>query len=131
MIKLADRLGYAGLIPFVGLAFQFEDETSVSAFMSYAAVILSFLGGIHWGVAMRDQRLASNTVLAVSMLPSLLAWFAMLLPINLGLVISLLAYITWWAWDVTHIEDVDYRRLRTHLTIVVSICHLWLIAQLN
>ena len=131
MIKLADRLGYAGLIPFVGLAFQFEDETSVSAFMSYAAVILSFLGGIHWGVAMRDQRLASNTVLAVSMLPSLLAWFAMLLPINLGLVISLLAYITWWAWDVTHIEDSDYRRLRTHLTIVVSICHLWLIAQLN
>jgi ABC-type transport system involved in cytochrome c biogenesis permease subunit len=131
MIKLAHRLGYAGLIPFVGLAFQFEDETSVSAFMSYAAVILSFLGGIHWGVAMRDHRLASNTVLAVSMLPSLMAWFAMLLPINLGLVISLLAYITWWAWDATHIEDADYRRLRTHLTIVVSICHLWLIAQLN
>ena len=131
MIKLADRLGYAGLIPFVGLAFQFEDETSVSAFMSYAAVILSFLGGIHWGVAMRDHRLASNTVLAVSMLPSLFAWLAVLLPINLGLVISLLAYITWWAWDATQIEDADYRRLRTHLTIVVSLCHLWLIAQLN
>ena len=131
MIKLAHRLGYAGLIPFVGLAFQFEDETSVSAFMSYAAVILSFLGGIHWGVAMRDHRLASNTVLAVSMLPSLFAWLAVLLPINLGLVISLLAYITWWAWDATQIEDADYRRLRTHLTIVVSLCHLWLIAQLN
>ena len=131
MIKLAHRLGYAGLIPFVGLAFQFEDTASVSAFMSYSAVILSFLGGIHWGVAMRDNTFASDARLAICMLPSLFAWLALLLPIELGLWVGLAAFLVWWAWDRTQIEDEGYRRLRTHLTVVVSLCHIWLITQTN
>jgi hypothetical protein len=99
--------------------------------MSYSAVILSFLGGIHWGVAMRDRAFVSDARLAVCMLPSLIAWLSLMLPINLGLIVSLVAFLVWWAWDRTAIEDPDYRRLRLHLTAVVSLCHLWLIAHLN
>lgn len=129
MLAIAHRLGYAGLIPFVGLAAQVSNPDAVSAFMAYSAVILSFLGGVHWGVAMRDQPFASDARLVVCMLPSLFAWLALLLPLNLGLWVALIAFLVWWAWDRTQIEDADYRRLRTHLTVVVSLCHIWLITQ--
>ena len=59
--ELANKLGYAGLIPFVGgalfvwlLVGRVEDEPFVfvvRALTSYAALIVSFLGGIRWGTA--------------------------------------------------------------------------------
>ena len=54
------RLGYAGLLPFVagaGLVWLVRPEVHpyvALALSGYAAVILSFLGGIHWGLAMRE-----------------------------------------------------------------------------
>ena len=54
---LIRTLGHAGLIPFVGLALLLwlvtgELQTFVSiALAGYAALIVSFLGGIHWGIA--------------------------------------------------------------------------------
>jgi hypothetical protein len=54
---LARTLGYAGLIPFVLLALvlwlvdaQLQAWVSITL-ASYAALIVSFLGGIHWGMA--------------------------------------------------------------------------------
>jgi hypothetical protein len=80
-------LGGAGLIPFAALAVAgpFIDAASrprvAFALAAYGASILSFLGGIRWGLAIRD---ASETALvrplAVSVIPSLVAWIALLLP---------------------------------------------------
>lgn len=50
------------------------------ALAAYAAVIVSFLGGIHWGLAMRQQPRADTGLLAWGVVPSLLAWPALLLP---------------------------------------------------
>ena len=56
---LAWALGLAGLIPFVlGSALQWYGPPgwrmlAGMALLSYGAVIVSFLGGIHWGLAMR------------------------------------------------------------------------------
>lgn len=63
--ELARRLGHAGLVPFVGgavfvwllvgridaQAFAFV----VSAFTSYAALVVAFMGGLPWGVSMLRQ----------------------------------------------------------------------------
>jgi hypothetical protein len=51
--------------------------------VGYAAVILSFLGGIQWGLALNLIETApksARTMFALSVVPSLLAWAMLLLP---------------------------------------------------
>ncbi|HEY9095235.1 MAG TPA: DUF3429 domain-containing protein, partial [Hydrogenophaga sp.] len=56
-IALVHTLGYGGLIPLVVLAALVwlvanDLQTWVAmALVTYAALIVSFLGGIHWGIA--------------------------------------------------------------------------------
>ncbi len=52
-------------------------EWMIHALTGYAAIILSFLGGIHWGIALMLQRPAR---LYIAVLPALYAWGALLLP---------------------------------------------------
>ncbi|MCY7314359.1 MAG: DUF3429 domain-containing protein [Rubrivivax sp.] len=85
-------LGYAGLLPFVAGALLLwllrgEAQGHVAlALSAYAALILSFLGGIHWGLAMR-QPAAATAGLVWGVVPSLLAWPALLMPAFSALVI--------------------------------------------
>ncbi|MBX2839434.1 MAG: DUF3429 domain-containing protein [Gammaproteobacteria bacterium] len=89
--------GLAGLIPFFAGAFLCWITPTDSTFstlptgpvvlLTYGAVILSFLGGIRWGVAMQhDAMINSWPVVAWAMVPSLLGWFALLIGAALGLV---------------------------------------------
>lgn len=80
--KLTSILMYAGSLPFIILAFIiiFKIEIIlprsiwVSLFIGYGAIILSFLGGIHWGFAISQQSTFSNYLLISSNLIALLAW---------------------------------------------------------
>jgi hypothetical protein len=89
---LARRLGYGGLVPFAGGAVLVwlvhpEALAEVSfALAAYAALIASFLGGIHWGLAFRQPE-PPTVWLAWGVVPSLLAWPALLMPPYAGLVI--------------------------------------------
>ncbi len=84
----ARLLGIAGLIPFFGcaLAAWFAPEVvqrlrAVDAGFYYAAVILSFLGGIRWGFALGlDTGPRRNWQFVLSVVPSLVGWTALLLP---------------------------------------------------
>lgn len=93
-------LGHAGLIPFVLMALLLwvlggKERTFVSvALAGYAALIVSFLGGIHWGIAWMAARhvppgatphLAQRQHLLWGVKPSLLAWPGMLMPPFAGL----------------------------------------------
>lgn len=87
---LIHGLGYGGLLPFAGLAalvwlVPAEPAAWVSlALSAYAALIASFLGGIHWGVAF--ARTDTRPVhLIWGVLPSLLAWPGLLMPAHAGL----------------------------------------------
>ncbi|MGJ4892109.1 DUF3429 domain-containing protein [Bradyrhizobium sp. HKCCYLS3077] len=79
-------LGLAGLIPFVGLAIIVitGDETirasALRAQIGYGAVIVSFLGALHWGAAVQTPALANWPRMAWGVTPSLLGWVALLLP---------------------------------------------------
>lgn len=93
---LINALGHAGLVPFVGLALLMwlvnaEALPYVALLMvAYAALIASFLGGIHWGLVWVHQAgapgipaLPGDAVrrhLAWGVVPSLLAWPGMLMP---------------------------------------------------
>ena len=89
----AFRLGVFGLVPFVALAgaAAFGPEAwrawSGAALLAYGATILSFLGGIHWGLALARPALSTQEVvmlLGIGVLPQLLGWVALLVPAPIG-----------------------------------------------
>ena len=88
----AMRLGYAGLAPFVaGAALTWIVRADALPFVTaalaaYAAVIVSFLGGIHWGFAFRGGS-ADAALFHRGVVPSLVAWVAVLMPAYAGLVV--------------------------------------------
>ena len=79
-------LGLGGLIPFWGLAigvalggaFGVGPAACDGALATYAAIIVSFLGGIRWGLAVRDD--AGVGAYAIAVLPSLVAWALLAAP---------------------------------------------------
>lgn len=93
--KIAWLLGYAGILPFAVLSFLIlmgktdilPSEISLALWLAiYAALVLSFIGAVSWGfaLAMHEKLDPSelNKLLIYSVIPSILAWFALLLPIK-------------------------------------------------
>ena len=80
-------LGLAGLMPFVAAALcvlilePWAHPMVRFAAQVYAVVILSFLGGVHWGLAMAAGPAGTQGPrLFWSVMPSLIAWPALFLP---------------------------------------------------
>jgi len=86
------RLGYAGLLPFViGALLLWVVRADAHAYVAialsaYAGVIVSFLGGIHWGLGFRS-RTAEPARFVWGVIPSLVAWIAIVMPPYAGLVV--------------------------------------------
>lgn len=86
-------LGLGGLIPFVGLALLVSTGQeparliALQAQIAYGAVILSFLGAVHWGLAVQTPALADWWRMAWGVTPALLGWAALLLPARPALVL--------------------------------------------
>lgn len=104
LARWARLLGFGGLIPFAALALGAWLAPAdwraplLAAQVQYAASILTFIGALHWGIALaapgpalqaRDARLA----LVWSVIPSLYCWLAALQPTGraLGLLVAGLA----------------------------------------
>ena len=89
----ARLLGHLGLLPFVlgaMLVWVVNAEAhpyATLALASYAAVIVSFLGGIHWGLAFRLTA-APASLFVWGVVPSLVAWLAVMMPASAGLVVQ-------------------------------------------
>ena len=126
----ARLLGLGGLLPFVfGAAMVWCPVESMSEFGirllgAYGAVILSFLGGVRWGRLLveptREGGGARWLPFVLSILPSLVAWAALLLPpaamfalLAIGLVLQYLI-----DRDATESGELPpwYGRLRLMLT---------------
>lgn len=133
--RLAILLGYAGLIPFISGAIGIwitppAWRTDVlMALLHYAAVILAFMGAIHWGLAMARERQddAAHRQLGLSVLPALLGWLAISsgLPALLALALLISGFIGLYLADV-HAVKLElaprwYSALRKPLTAVVLI----------
>ena len=105
-------LGYGGLIPFVSLALSIWlfDPTnsfrSVDALLAYSTCILSFLGAIHWGLVMCNATSQSKKLLAWGVIPSLLAWIALLINPIFGLYL-----VAAGLWACFAVDRVVYSRV--------------------
>lgn len=101
---IAIRLGYAGLIPFVlgallvWLVREDAHPYVVEGLSAYAAMVLSFLGAIHWGLGMR-QTVPSPTPFIWGVVPALLAWIAVIMPAYAGLVVHGVMLLVCYAVD--------------------------------
>jgi len=134
----AKLLGYAGVLPFGAFALVHVfgsgsiEAHAERAFLLYGGLILSFLGGIRWGVAAGRERFRGAAPF-LSVLPSLWAFFFLLWPDPRAALWGLLAGFAvmgvvdrWWpapgisAWMVV---------LRSRLTSAVIACFGVLIAS--
>jgi hypothetical protein len=86
-------LGLGGLIPFVGLALTlalgvelplFADlDSQRIALVGYGVAILSFLGGVRWGIAIKEDEEGdgkANRDFIISVIPPLIGWWAWFQP---------------------------------------------------
>lgn len=125
----ARKLGYAGLLPFfVGALLVWLVRPDVRPFVAnglsaYAAVIVSFLGGIHWGLAMRQAHPAPS-LFSWGVTPSLVAFVAVIMPPYAGLVVHGVMLAVCYAVDrkVYPAQGVGaWLKLRFRLTALASL----------
>jgi Protein of unknown function (DUF3429) len=124
---LARRLGYAGLVPFVLLAAGLwtlgADVRGYAslALVGYGAVIASFLGGVHWGIAAQLPAQDARFHYLWGVVPSLLGWVALVLPATAGLALAGLALLACYLVDVRSYPRVGWAAwlpMRLRLTVV-------------
>ncbi len=121
-------LGLAGLLPFWLPLLLLDVDTELRApsralliQMGYGAIILSFLGGIRWGAALKLPRgPLQSTLFVLSVLPSLAGFVALLLPATVGLILLIGGFLLQGVWDVQSAQQDElpqwYATLRAMLT---------------
>lgn len=135
-------LGYGGLVPFLGLAglTTFASGSELAGQIAqinliYGICIVSFLGAVHWGLAIAAPRFGQPAYLAGASVaefetrcfvwgvtPALLAWLVgAFAPADLALwLLAAVLVVVWWA-DRALLAPLkafsDYLRLRNHLTL--------------
>lgn len=127
-------LGYFGLLPFmVPTVFLFFDYAHLNMWrhflLSYGAVILSFVGALHWSFAMLLHELPiskQRSSFLWSVVPSLMAWISLSIPMNYGLVLLAVFFAVALIRDSQLYNHADlpqwYMPLRRNLTIVAMTC---------
>lgn len=87
------RLGYLGILPFalgallVWLVREDAHPYVTASLSAYAAVVISFLGGIHWGLGFR-QAVPNPQPYVWGVVVSAVAWVGAMMPAYAGLVVQ-------------------------------------------
>jgi len=141
-------LGYGGLLPFILLALGILIDNHRAALFSaaliaYGAVILSFVGALHWGFAMTLAELNAesgqrrrNEAFVWSIVPPLLGWSALLAPDELASSLLIAGFLAHYGQDgrLAGFANLPawYLPMRLRLTVVACLClaagalvHLW------
>ena len=131
--QLIERLGYAGLIPFVVLAFFMWIVTPEAhpfvaiALCAYGATIAAFLGGIHWGIGFKNAARTHNANLfnfGWGVVPSLMAWVAITMPAYAGLPLLAMLLVACYLVDRKTWPEAglrDWMTMRFRLTVVSTL----------
>lgn len=124
-IKTAQILTYLGVLPLICISSTpFIKQTYyIFAFKLYAVLILSFLGGINWGLGLRER---NSYLLILSVIPALFGWFIFLINDELLFLSSLIPIFILQLFidHVLHnakIIENWFLRLRSRVTFLVII----------
>jgi hypothetical protein len=124
-------LGIAGLLPFVAGAVLLWAERDPSttahagfALAAYGATIAAFLGGVHWGPALRAGGVAPIPLLW-GVMPQLAGWLALLMPLSASLLTCAAVLVACYAADRRLYPEAGlaaWLPMRLQLTIVAASC---------
>ncbi len=127
-------LGYGGLIPFLfltplSLIDQQHGMVWSDALYRYGAIIVSFIGALHWGFAIAMPQLSDKQRSALyiwSVIPALMAWPALMVSPILAGPLLVIAFIAHYVQDhrLSGLVALPgwYLPLRFRLTSVACIC---------
>jgi hypothetical protein len=130
--------GLAGVIPFlIGLLVTlfpglspFDPNHFERALVGYGALILSFLGGIRWGIRLQGGA-GTDLTYIVGTFGAIIGFIVILLPVNFGLIVLALAFALHGIWDVkagmSGRVPQAYARLRIVLTWLVCLILIFII----
>ncbi|KVF75924.1 hypothetical protein WS75_14050 [Burkholderia sp. FL-7-2-10-S1-D7] len=85
--RVPAALALAGLAPFISLSWlsihaSAANDDYVRALLNYAACIASFVGAVHWGIALRaaESPRRQRVLYGWSVIPALMAWAVLMVP---------------------------------------------------
>ena len=128
----APILGIGGLFPFVGLAITVGYGQAIGRFYAllalsyYGAVILTFVGALHWGYALKRNARGRDAWLqyAFSVAPALMAWLSLLFPVWIALRLQAAGLLLCILFDrrMARLDPLPawFFRLRIALTLVAA-----------
>lgn len=132
---LAIILGIAGILPFAAFGIAAVGTTPDSALIAarglvgYGAVILAFLGGVHWGFTLDEPELARfvRARLTLGVVPSLIGWAAILVSlvaepaISLAILVAgfIATVVVEWRGHKLGLVSGGYMLMRWGISIVV------------
>jgi hypothetical protein len=124
-------LGYAGLVPFlicVAVLVVADDPAwrgvAMDTLLHYAAVIASFLGAVHWGMAVQQNDRFTLARLRWGVTPALIAWVLLAVTpagvalLGFAFLFTLILIVDRFLLPVL---DDTYRQMRVHLSVVVVV----------
>jgi hypothetical protein len=95
----------------------------------YGAVILSFVGAVHWGIAMVDPHLNEserNAEYVWSVIPALIGWVTYIFAPLMSALLLILGFVLQYWVDIRSARKIEwpswYLPLRVRLTTVAIIC---------
>lgn len=135
----AATLGYAGLLPFALLvaglwvvAAPDLQSLLLRGLLAYGAAILTFLGAVHWGIALARPGAHDARVLAVGVVPSLVAAASLVLSPEPALVTQLIGFAGVWLYEHRVLGErffgrpyLDLRRTLTFAVIAMLLAALF------
>ena len=130
-VRAAWLIGYVGLLHFLVMSLWIAaiavdhpwHDGTIRLLVGYGALVLSFLGGIRWGLAMVGRGISRRRDFALAVLPPVVGWSALTAPPAYAFVALAVAFAAQGAWDSIAAHDGTapawYGRQRTILTAAV------------
>jgi glutaredoxin len=130
--RLVRGLGYGGVLPFAAgllavalLSDPASRQWAGQLTLAYGAVILAFLGAVHWGRLLERGTLQQAPLLALwGVLPSVAGWLSLALPFAWAAPLQALLFLEVYLMDRRLLRDDPgarpYLRLRARLTGLVA-----------
>jgi uncharacterized membrane protein len=103
-------------------------QTALESLSIYSALIVTFIGGVHWGIAVqltqKTNHSRTNNQFIISVAPSLIAWVTIVFIQPYALIILAISFVLFWLIEKLHYQQhlpAWYSQLRNHLTLVATL----------